>query len=57
MAFWVLEDVLGSLDIYPEYPPSMASENFSFMLNERPDCLMRLGMGFEDRETFLLFST
>ena len=57
MALRVSEEVLGSVDIYPEYPPSMASENFSFMLNERPDCLMRLGMGFEDRETFLLFNT
>ena len=57
MALRVSEGVLGNVDIYPEYRPSMASEDFSFMLNERPGCLMRLEMGFEDRETFPLYST
>ncbi|MAI11558.1 MAG: peptidase M20 [Rhodospirillaceae bacterium TMED167] len=57
LALRVAEDVVGSSDIYPEYPPSMASEDFSFMLNERPGCFMRLGTGFNDRETFPLHST
>ena len=53
----VAEEVVGSEGIYPEYLPSMASEDFSFMLNERPGCFMRLGSGFTDRETFPLHST
>jgi len=57
LALRVAEDVVGSNDIFPEYPPSMASEDFSFMLNERPGCFMRLGTAFADRDTYPLHST
>ncbi len=57
LALRVAEDVVGSEDIFPEYPPSMASEDFSFMLNERPGCFMRLGTAFDDRDTYPLHST
>jgi amidohydrolase len=57
LALSVAEEIVGSDDIYPEYPPSMASEDFSFMLNERPGCFMRLGGGFSDKETHPLHST
>ena len=56
-ALRVAEEVVGRSNIYPECPPSMASEDFSFMLNERPGCFMRLGTGFESRETYPLHST
>ena len=55
-ALRVAEEVVGKSNIYPECPPSMASEDFSFMLNERPGCFMRLGTGFESRETYPLHS-
>lgn len=48
----VVEEIVGTPEINPEYLPSMASEDFSFMLSERPGCFMRLGSGFTDRETF-----
>ena len=52
MALWVTEDAMGSGDIYPECPSSIASKDFSSMLNERPGCFIRLETGFKDRETF-----
>ena len=57
IAHSVAKEVVGAEDIYPEYPPSMASEDFSFMLNERPGCFMRLGSGFHGRETFSLHNS
>jgi len=35
----------------------MASEDFLFMLDERPGCFMRSGTGVEDRERFPLHSS
>ena len=57
IALKVVEEIVGTPEIDPEYLPSMASEDFSFMLNERPGCFMRLGSGFTDLETFLLHNS
>ena len=57
LALRVAEEIVGAAEIDPEYLPSMASEDFSFMLNERPGCFMRLGSGFTDRETFPLHNS
>ena len=51
------EEIVGATEIDPVYLPSMASEDFSFMLNERPGCFMRLGSGFADKETFPLHNS
>ena len=45
----VILDVLGEDGLEPAYPPTMASEDFSFMLNARPGCFVRIGAGFASR--------
>jgi len=39
----VARDVVGDDGIEAAYPPTMASEDFSFMLNARPGCFIRIG--------------
>lgn len=56
-ALGIAEEVVGAEQIHPDYPPSMASEDFSFMLNERPGCFMRLGSAFPQGDTHPLHST
>jgi amidohydrolase len=43
IALKVAEDVVGANAIDVAYPPTMASEDFAFMLNEVPGCFVRLG--------------
>jgi hippurate hydrolase len=43
VALAVAKDVVGADAIDIAYPPTMASEDFSFMLNEVPGCFIRLG--------------
>ncbi len=43
VALKVAEDVVGGQAIDVAYPPTMASEDFAFMLNEVPGCFIRLG--------------
>ena len=43
VALGVAEEVVGSEAIDVAYPPTMASEDFAFMLNEVPGCFVRLG--------------
>jgi amidohydrolase len=43
VAFTTLQDMLGAEQIF-EKPPIMASEDFSFMLQEAPGCFLRLGV-------------
>ncbi len=57
IAMTAVRDVVGEEGVYPEYPPTMASEDFSFMLNQRPGCFMRLGAALEGEETFALHSS
>ncbi|MBT3553171.1 MAG: amidohydrolase [Rhodospirillaceae bacterium] len=45
----VVRDVLGDDGLEPAYPRTMASEDFSFMLNARPGCFVRIGAAFEGR--------
>jgi len=53
----VANDVVGAENVDPTYPPTMASEDFSFMLNARPGCFVRIGSGFSDRESFPLHNS
>ena len=53
----VAVDVVGEENLEQAYPPTMASEDFAFMLNERPGTFVRLGAGFPDRETYPLHNT
>ena len=41
----VAEEVVGSGHMVPDAPPSMASEDFAFMLQARPGCYVWLGSG------------
>lgn len=45
----VVRDVLGDEGLEPAYPRTMASEDFSFMLNARPGCFVRIGAAFAGR--------
>jgi len=45
----VVRDVLGDEGLEPAYPRTMASEDFSFMLNARPGCFVRIGAAFDGR--------
>ena len=53
----VAVDVVGEDGIEDNYPPTMASEDFAFMLNARPGCFVRLGSGFDGKESHPLHST
>ena len=41
----VAEEVVGSEQMVADAPPSMASEDFAFMLQARPGCYVWLGSG------------
>lgn len=56
IAMAAARDVVGEDGLHPEYPQTMASEDFSFMLNERPGCFVRIGAALEGEETFALHS-
>ncbi|MBT3991537.1 MAG: amidohydrolase [Rhodospirillaceae bacterium] len=47
IALKIAEDVVGAEAIDVAYPPTMASEDFAFMLNEVPGCFIRLGTAIE----------
>jgi amidohydrolase len=53
----VVRDVLGEDGLEPAYPKTMASEDFSFMLNARPGCFVRIGSAFEGRESHPLHNS
>jgi hippurate hydrolase len=55
IAFKVGQDVVGA-GMDAVYPRIMASEDFAFMLNARPGAFVRLGSGFEGRESPMLHS-
>ena len=40
-----MEDVVGAENVYRDKPPKMASEDFAFMLNEKPGAYVWLGNG------------
>jgi hippurate hydrolase len=44
----VAEEVAGAGKIDPDYPPNMASEDFSFMLEKKPGAYVFIGNGPED---------
>ncbi len=44
-AIAVARDVAGERNVDPEVDPSMAGEDFSFMLKERPGCFIFIGNG------------
>ena len=56
IAFAVGEEVVGAGRMDGIYPRIMASEDFAFMLNARPGAFVRLGSGFEGRESPMLHS-
>ncbi len=41
----VVREVFGHEALVSDYPPSMGSEDFSFMLEQRPGCYVKLGAG------------
>jgi len=41
----VMADVVGAENVYRDKPPKMASEDFAFMLNEKPGAYVWLGNG------------
>ncbi|MBX9991573.1 M20 aminoacylase family protein [Phreatobacter oligotrophus] len=43
----VAAEVVGDAAVRRDKPPSMGSEDFSFMLNERPGCMIGIGQGGE----------
>jgi len=43
----VAAEVVGDASVRRDKPPSMGSEDFSFMLNERPGCMIGIGQGGE----------
>jgi hippurate hydrolase len=47
-ALAVARALVGDERVVAELPPSMGSEDFSFMLHERPGCYVRLGQGGAD---------
>ena len=49
----VAVDVVGSDNVDRECPPSMGSEDFSFMLQETPGCYVRVGNGSADNGRIL----
>jgi hippurate hydrolase len=53
----VVRDLLGDDGLEPAFPRTMASEDFSFMLNARPGCFVGLGTAFEGRESHPLHSS
>ncbi len=44
----VLQDVFGKENVDPVLTPTMGSEDFSFMLKEKPGCYIRIGAGQGD---------
>ena len=44
----VAEGVTGAGRVDPDYPPNMASEDFSFMLEKKPGAYVFIGNGPED---------
>ncbi len=46
LALKVAEEIVGTPEIDPEYLPSMASEDFSFMLNETARLFYETGLRF-----------
>ena len=57
IAAGVVRDVLGDDGLEPAYPKTMASEDFSFMLNARPGCFVRIGAAFEGRKSHPLHNS
>jgi len=49
----VAEDLVGANRVLRNLTPSMGSEDFSFMLQARPGCYLRLGQGSDDHTAFL----
>ena len=49
----VAEEVAGAGKINPDYPPNMASEDFSFMLEKKPGAYVFIGNGPEDSNRIL----
>ena len=49
----VAEEVAGNGKIDPNYPPNMASEDFSFMLEKKPGAYVFIGNGPEDSDRIL----
>jgi hippurate hydrolase len=41
----VMADVVGAENVFRDKPPKMASEDFAFMLNEKPGAYVWLGNG------------
>jgi amidohydrolase len=41
----ICEELVGAANVVRDAPPSMASEDFSFMLNEVPGCYLNIGNG------------
>ncbi len=56
VALKVAADVVGENAIDTAYPPTMASEDFAFMLNEVPGCFVRLGGKLADEVSHPLHS-
>lgn len=44
----VAEEVAGKGKVDPDYPPNMASEDFSFMLQKKPGAYVFIGAGLEE---------
>jgi amidohydrolase len=49
----VAEGVTGAGRVNPDYPPNMASEDFSFMLEKKPGAYVFIGNGPEDGDRIL----
>ena len=56
IALKVATEVVGEEAIEVSYPPTMASEDFSFMLKEVPGCFIRLGSKLTDETSHPLHS-
>ena len=56
IAFEVASEIVGADRMDREYPPTMASEDFAFMMNARPGCFVRLGSSAPDRPVHALHS-
>src|SRR5262249_28915707 len=47
-AVGIAEEVAGAGKVNPDYPPNMASEDFSFMVEKKPGAYVFIGNGPED---------
>ena len=56
VALKVATEVVGQDAIDVAYPPTMASEDFAFMLNKVPGCFVRLGAKLSDETSHPLHS-